>query len=190
MKINYKKIIAREFLFLISSLIISLIFVLIANYKYDSYIENIDELNKLTVTDSLPKRLKIYEITSDIDSENKFPEYIAEVSKLTGFPNKKVFIEKLKDEKIANLFYENANAYFEIKNDKKTFLKKIKSDKNESESRIEKISEIENKINQYETSIKFDQELIIILFTLTFLIRYLYYSTRWSIKQLKEKEDN
>ncbi len=148
MKINYKKIIAREFLFLIGSLLIALIFVLIENNKNEKNIENENELAKISKIDSLPKRLKVYEITSVIDSQNKSPKYITEISKLTGFPNKEIFIENLKDEKIASLFYDNLTNHFEIENDKKAFLKSIKEDDTKSENRIVKISEIKNEINK------------------------------------------
>lgn len=249
---NSKKIIAREFLFLLSSILIVLTLMLIANYKYNLNIKNKRELSNLTKIDNLPKRLAVYEIQykyainntvikdaytlfaqsgydGDINkfknlievndeafqdayklfvqhvyikNKNEFAVFIGKkrvnvkrINTITSFPDKKSFIEKIKDENIASEYYDLTYGNFDNTQNKSLFLKSIKEDKIESEKTILKITELEEKIKNYKTSTLFMyslnsssllQNIIFIVFLVLFLIRYVIYGTVWSVKQLKK----
>lgn len=257
---NYKKIIAREFLFLLGSALLVLALISTANYKFKKNVRNERKLLNLIKIESLPKRLRTYEVTCKIYlaskiyieknndaindlykraislgykktkeefrkllynnkevfndmfsyfQQNGYKKTVDEfailigknrvnlkrVPVITGYPDKKSFIEKLKDEKIASEFYDLTKGYFYIAENKSLFLKSVKDDKDESEKTILKISELEENIKNYKTSILFMyslnstslfENIIGIIFLILFLIRYVIYVTVWSIKQLKK----
>jgi hypothetical protein len=117
------------------------------------------------------------------------------ISAITGYPDKKLFIEKIKDEKTASEYYDLTFGNYENVQNKSSFLKSVKDDKNESEKTLLRVSELEEETLNYKTSALFMyslnsssllQNIILIVFLVLFLIRYMIYGTVWSVKQLKK----
>jgi hypothetical protein len=185
-KIKLKKIIAREFLILITILSIWLIcylMILLYNTNLKNKIEHqIQEKSKLTV---LLYKLKLESYKKTKDVYDLYP--------LGYFKNLDEFKKYVTDtNNIKDCFELLPVGYFR---DKGEFSKYIQSLNFKNEDiYIKKINELKNKNIKIQDEILTNEELNILLKLIaTFLfiafypIRYLYYIIKWSIKTLKVK---
>ncbi|MET4082847.1 hypothetical protein ABIB40_002811 [Pedobacter sp. UYP30] len=181
-----KKIFAREFLFLLGTVIlyfiITFLLMFIIKSKREKLLKIQDEISSISKNEKLPFRLKVYDyLNSELDtnSKNKFYESANFISNLKSD-------EVMADEMYVYLF-----------NNKKTtltlseFKAAIKKDV-DSERYLKEITVLEKKVENnkdsfFYTSISKDKiiSIGIALFSIFFLLRYLIYGTKWSLKQLK-----
>lgn len=181
-----KKIIAKEFLFLLGTtilfFIILFIWIILNDSNRDKEYKLKDKIEKLTESEKLPYRLRVfYYINNDI-TENSWNK----------MKDSEKFISDLKDTENASKIYDYIKEKGNISSTKDEFLDKISKD-NESENYFTKILPLETELKKTEdsffnSSIR-DEEIFVLgifLFSIFFLLRYLIYGTKWSIKQLKE----
>ena len=181
-----KKIIAKEFLFLLGTTIlffvVLFIWVMLHESNYDKKNELKDKISELTIYEKLPYRLRVfYYINNDI-IKNSWDK----------MSDSEKFIFYLKDKKQASETYEYIKEKGNISITKDEFLEKISKD-SKSENYLTKIQPLERKLEEtkdsfFNISIG-DDEILglgVFLFSIFFLLRYLIYGTKWSIKQLKE----
>ncbi|HEU4496329.1 MAG TPA: hypothetical protein VFR70_04690 [Flavobacterium sp.] len=196
-----KKIIAREFLFLLgtTTLFFIALFIWIWLYErnYQSQNKLTSEIESLTSYEKLPYRLKIfYHLNNEV--------YTSSSEKIV---NRKEFISDLKDDTVALKIYNTLKLKDEpnyqtvsVEDIQKTtdpnakqFLIRIAKDK-ESETYLQKLAVKEKELEEVKNSAfngmgKDDEKAIIlglILLSIFFLLRYLVYAVRWSFRQLKE----
>lgn len=196
-----KKIIAREFLYLLGTITVFFIVTLICSWLSERNFQEQNELKteiqKLTEYQKLPYRLRtFYYINNGI---NKDPS--------EKWKKREKFISDMKVKRLAldiydfmkpkfdpNKLYEvisEKNATEKIDSSKRNFLTQIAKDK-ESESYLQKIILKEKELEKVKNSVlnkMGTKEAIIlgvILLSIFFLLRYLIYATKWSIRQLKE----
>lgn len=176
-----KKLVAREFLILLSSvilfLIISSIFLFIDSKRTESLEQYQTELAHLKSTDRLPYRLKI----AFILGEN-----------WEGYEHdQRRIIQKLKSninlDKVYAALVENKLIFITFRE----FKKNINSDK-DSERYLSEIELLETNIEAKEYQINenkdFIQQLGISLLLIIYPLRMLFYTTKWSIKTLKHEK--
>ena len=177
-----KKIIAREFLILIGSIIIFffLFFVWIwlvdrnqeKEFKFES------ELSELTEFKKNPYRLRVYyffkkEMDKNLDNPYEF---------ITELKDSSVIVEKynyMKKENKIDIPFSDFRDNILIDNQSEKYLTKTQN--------IEEVIR-ETRQSFFNNSI-YDDELLGLgfgLFSIFFLLRYLIYSIKWSFKQLKE----
>jgi hypothetical protein len=190
---NYKKIIAREFLYLLSGVLIMLCFVLIFSKCEKSLKEKKESLVTLKESDTSAYRLNFYYRTQKISQSNNENDkkYIEEVSELTKFPNIKEFIKNVKNPKIYISIWNSASKYYDIDRSKdKKYENKIKNDKNYSEILLSKIEKLEKEISENENSFFYSSSnlemIIILIISSLFFLRYITYATIWSVKQVRQ----
>ncbi|WP_439132514.1 hypothetical protein [Polaribacter sp.] len=201
MKINgkIKKVIAKEFLFLLGSIILSVLIFLIWSLlininqnKENDLIQKVDKLNKYK---NLPYKLKMFHFL-----KNGVPNIYNEKHKLE---EREQFIYKIKKREKSNQIYDfiKENGFLEI-------IKKDFYDKNLKEedfyNKIIKDTKSEKYLNEIKVSEKelektkkslfnkniYNEEILgicLVVFSVFFILRYLIYGTKWSIKQLKTK---
>lgn len=184
-----KKIVAREFLFLLSATIFYLVIVFTLSFiKQRSIDEAWDleaEIRRTIHQTPLPQRLKLYYF---ITQHPEIPKDDHEV--FGGMESRHQFIQRMKDEqkifKVYNYFLHKD--YIQV--DRTTFTSWQLND-NESEESLSELKALENKRDNIEDSFIYSIEddaifygVFWIIFTLLFFLRYLFYSTKWSIKQL------
>jgi hypothetical protein len=181
-----KKIIAREFLYLLGTTIVFFIVVFIwirlseRNYQEQNKLES--EIEKLTEYENLPYRLKVFYYLNN--------EIIESTSE--KIENKEKFISDLKSKKEASEIYKFLKEKQHIKISETEYLTKISKD-TESEKYLKDILPLEKELEKAKNSF-FNGNVYtddmgvfgLILFSIFFLLRYLVYGTKWSIKQLKE----
>jgi len=188
MKNNIKKIIAKEFLFLFGTVIqfilVLFVWTLLNNLNHDKEYELKQKIEKLTKYENLSFRLKLFyylknEVTDEFGIKYNHGE-------------KDIFISNLKDNKKALKVYDLLKENGNIRINQEEYLSRISKDI-ESEKHLNKVSSLEKELEKTKDSffndcvcddkiLRFGQ----ILFSLFFLLRYLIYGTKWSIKQLKE----
>ena len=180
-----KKIIAREFLILLGTSLLYLIilfsWVMLNNSNYDKKYQLEQRIEKLTEYEKLPYRLRVFYYINN------------EILKMSWekMKDSKKFILDIKDEVEASKTYNYIKNNSDITIDKKEFISRISKD-NQSEKYLEKIIPLEKELKKrnssfFSNSIT-DKKVIglgIILWTVFFLFRYLFYITKWSIKQLR-----
>jgi hypothetical protein len=166
------------------------------NYKEQNKLES--EIEKLTENENLPYRLKVFYFINN--------EIIKSSSE--KMENREKFISDMKNKKDASEIYAtfikpkfDPNKPYKIVSEKEItknvdssenkFLTQIAKDK-ESENYLQKILVKEKEIEKLKSSVLngmgTDETIVfgIILFSIFFVLRYLMYATKWSIKQLKE----
>lgn len=191
MKIITKKVIAREFLWLLSSAVIFFIILFLWLYLHD---RNIKKVEKIDLELSSISNFEPH--SSLVEFENKFSNkdikdldlYISSDSVLSKY-NKKALLDYVaivNSRKYKN--YREINSKFKIfgfddegfhDNFKKHDFVLMKQKKYELD-KIKK-SFFNNNINEEDIF-----GLLIIILTISFGLRYVFYATKWSIKQLKE----
>jgi cell division protein FtsI/penicillin-binding protein 2 len=183
MKVITKKIIAREFLFILATIVLFIFLLIIwivlnqssreKKYKIEKKIE------ELTQYEILPYRARIlYYVNTDKILPNKIE-------------NKENFISELKNEKYASEIFEYIKKHYgDTPISKELFLNQILKDTS-SENSLNEIIKLENELvrtNSIFSGNIDDDEVFglgFTLFSIFFLLRYLIYATKWSIKQLK-----
>ncbi|WP_282035495.1 hypothetical protein [Saccharicrinis aurantiacus] len=176
-----KKIIAREFLFILGTAILFLLVVFASYLNTEKQTKLETEIKNLTQSEKLPYRLYIYYYIND------------NILKGTGkkISNPERFISILnKDSLRSSLIYDDIKSKGSIDISKENFLKRI-SDDNESEKYyLSVLHPLENKLSRIKNSFLNEVDNIIVygysLLLIFFAIRYLIYMLFWSIKQLKE----
>jgi|GEM_PF-6093316 len=182
-----KKIVAKEFLYLLSTTLIyfAILFtwtILSESSKEKEY-QIKQEIQDLTEPEKLPFRLKMFHfLNNDLlntDSWEKMED-----------PEKFISDLKTNPEIISTLY-----SFVKEKNktiSKEIFENKINND-TESETYLAKIIAKEKELEKTQNSIFNntigDDELLwlgVTLFSFIFLLRYIIYGTKWSFKQLKE----
>lgn len=220
-----KKIIAREFLFLLGAILLFIVMIFIwkilnnknidkeknlkqkienisqnlfqNEYYYNNEIYLESELYK-KYGKSLESKIKehgyIKRTEVDVLLDDFFGKYTNE--KLSSFKRNKIKLTYNEnfDSLIKNLYSENLNET--IKTEKIQLIKKVYGLETDSKTINEfhsKITYLKNKLNKVESSffnLEMNSnkifELGIILFSIFFILRYLFYGTKWSIKKLKE----
>ncbi len=197
--LKMKKIIAREFLVLLSAIILILLsyfgWVLIqkniTKEINNSQIE-IDDVFKFEPIISLELMNKDYVSDFNIRSkvDNRDFTFIKKYPVLTPYLNSNVLLDfigtkKANKYKSKLVFYSKfAEFGFDVNG----------RHKNISDADFEKVKENEQRINQLENSffvtVHYNDRgpfLALIYFSILFFARYLYYAVKWSIIQLKEK---
>lgn len=190
MNTKIKKIIAREFLWTLSSTIIFILTLLIWNKLHSKNLEEVQELeskiDKIVKFEPNSSLVKLYEKVISNGTDN-LDGYIKDDSVLSKF-DKKVILEYLAT-KYANKYKDivELNSKFpEFGFDKNGFHRNF-TKKQYEEYKIH-LDKLENaKSSSFNPSISNSQvELLILSFLFFFFgIRYLFYATKWSIKQLK-----
>ncbi|WP_298512331.1 hypothetical protein [uncultured Kordia sp.] len=187
MKQVYKKVIAREFLFLLGSTILFFatffIWLYLGKINRDKQEKIQIEINQLKEYENMPYRLKVLLfVKENIDYENRKISSIEFISSLKK--------DSLFAYNIFSLLKKHDN---EITISKQDFFRKIVKD-NKSENYLKKISLQENKLRHVQNSFfnngisnREIEELIIIFVIIFFGIRYLFYATKWSLKQFKSE---
>ena len=198
-----KKIIAREFLYLfgtvILTIIISIVSIKISDLNFHKRSELKEKINNLTKREKLPYRLKIYyflEREGIINTEDKYLK-------------RENFIATLKNEvKAGEIFDEyvfpnvDKHNYYEQNSDKseKDLVEKAKrkfllenANDNDSENYLLKIKIEEDNLRHVKNSIFNSTDFLetarvcsIIIFSVFFLSRYIIYALKWSLKQMNE----
>ncbi|UII27641.1 hypothetical protein LVD15_04235 [Fulvivirga maritima] len=177
-----KKIIAREFLFIIGTCVVYIMLIVSWDILYRSNYRDREEINKqideLIDFESLPYRLKVY--------------YFIKENFSVDMPGRIEFIGDLKDQTLALKTYEYLKDNNKVNSSEDQFLEKIHNDK-ESERYLVNIQTLENQLKQNRENLFFkgvteDMMILIAIYLIgiVFIFRYLIYATRWSIKQLKE----
>lgn len=186
MKDSTKKIIAREFLFLLGTTILFFVVLFIWTSLNDSNndkeYEVKQEIESLTEYEKLPYRLRVfYYINNDII------EYSWDKMK-----DSEKFISDLNDKENASKIYDYIKEKGNIGINKEQYLKRISGD-TESEKYLTKVLPLEKRLDKikssfFNNSVGDDEALGLGLwiFSVFFLLRYLIYTTKWSIKQLKK----
>lgn len=140
------------------------------------------KIEKLTEYEKLPYRLRVfYYINNDI-IKNSWDK----------MEDSEKFISDLKDKEEASDIYDYIKENGNIGIDKEQFIERISKD-NESEQYLTQILPLEEELKKTKNSFfndwVDDDEVLglgLILFSLFFLLRYLIYATKWSVKQLKQ----
>ncbi|MDD7913823.1 hypothetical protein [Polaribacter ponticola] len=191
MKINekIKKVIAKEFLFLLGSVILSILILsiwsLFININQNKENELHRKVLKLKKYENSPYRLKIYyylknELYDDYNFKYKLEKDV-------------IFLSKIKNNEKSNHVYDFIKENGIMKITKEDFYSRILKD-NESENHLSETVLFQKKL--YDTRNSFfnksiDNEEILgiclTVFSIFFILRYLIYGTKWSIKQLKVK---
>lgn len=191
MRLENKKIIAREFLYTLTSIILIGIIAIVV-VLYQNSIDNVrNEISDMELKDTINYRLNIYNVTKRIKDNDTNNKYINEISSFIKLDSRKEFIKSLKSEKISSKYFDITNETFEIGINKNQFLKRIIKDNNFSEKKLKKLELLETKLIEKNKSIFSNDDFIvgatIFIFLLFFPIRYLIYATSWSIKQIKSQ---
>jgi hypothetical protein len=211
MKLRIKKIIAREFLLMTIVLVISVICFL-SIYPYNLYKDNqLKKINKLVeqkarLADSLSYRYKVKQQNKSwffekftakhglsISQNEEFWNLLDELAKKDSIKSRWKYLEKgpisLKTEgdfrtpeEFKSFFDTNRIEAIDILNNKQS----LKVDQ-EITTLISQKKEIETKKFSFTTQVQFGIKLAIVFGILFFVIRYLFYAIRWSIKILKQK---
>lgn len=181
---NRKKILAREFLFLLGSIILFLIIVGIWSWRYevnsDNYWESKKELNEMIESDNVSYRVKVFHYLNQ-----DFPELRNELKNINEF------VERISQDDVSELYYNKIYDKGLITKDINHFRTKLKSDK-KFKTQSKKYEKLKAKIDNRSSSIfssMDDDEVFglgVIILILVFGLRYLIYATKWSIEQLKE----
>ncbi|MFC1784851.1 hypothetical protein ACFL0J_04395 [Candidatus Neomarinimicrobiota bacterium] len=184
---NVKKTIAREFLILFGTTI--LFFILLSGW-YGLYTLNNSKETKLT--------LQIDNLTLGKDSPYKLRIYYGLNNYHgTSFDRDKLvlFLEEINARTVSDKYYDELKSrYDNFTVSKSKFRENILND-TRSDLELPNILSIEEKLKKIQISFFNDRiygdgvvALGLILITLFFLFRYLYYATKWSIKQLRDKK--
>lgn len=186
---NTKKIIAKEFLFLLGTTILFFVvlfaWTMLSDSNSDRKYEIKQEITELTQANELPYRLRVfYFVNKDILNNSSWNK----------MEDSGKFISDLKtDPGIVSSIYS-----FIKENDsgmtitEEEFKEKVRNDK-ESETYLTKITSLEKELEKTKASIFSgsvgDDEILglgLTLFSIFFLLRYLIYATKWSVKELKQ----
>lgn len=184
MKLKIKKIIAREFLYLLFTSILFFVFFFLMLWRSEVLNNKIrvvdEEITSLTDPEILPSRLKLF--------------YYLENYRFKRHENDPVkFIQDMENKDLVFSIYGQITNENKIIYSRDQFYNKLKKD-TISGSYINKITPLEHRKRELMTSMFYgygsssDVELAIVVFVCFFyLLRYLIYATIWSIKQLREK---
>ena len=213
MKLSIKKIIAREVLIILLIMaigIISFLSLWIRNYYYQIKISNLNKefAIKEKSADSLRtnynkkvenQKWYFLKIDSVFDlpkykTQQKFWNRIEQLSKSDTL--KIIYNEKPFNVYNKKLGFESQNQYLTFINQNLLSLNDIK-DKSQSDSLLVLLGKINMRKELYKKNnlnikeiLKATSYSIIIAFTIFFLVRYLFYCLKWSIKILKQKSEN
>ncbi len=189
MKRNHKKIIAREFLFLLGTLIlffiINISWWIFYNKNTSQQQQLRTEISNIKQNEEVPYRLEIFNyLQNNLKSEpwNKFDQ-------------QSEFLSKSKDSIFASELYENINKAKTIKFAKTKFVLGLIND-TISEQYLNRKHSLENELRMVRSSF-FSKcitnvhlyRLALILLSISFLLRYLVYAALWSINQLKQEKN-
>ncbi len=190
MKDSTKKIIAREFLFLLGTIILFFVVIFIWASLNDSIndkeYELKQEIKSLTEYKKLPYRLRVFYYIN-----NNIIEYSWDKMK-----DSEKFISDLKENEYASEIYDYIKKKRNIEIDKEQYLKLISKDTVSEQyltKLLPKLLPLEKKLDKikdsfFNHSVGGDEALGlgILIFSIFFLLRYLIYATKWSIRQLKK----
>jgi hypothetical protein len=186
----YKKIIAREFLIFIGSVILYFIINLSWNLIHKFNIEKIErnksEINKIINYQPLQDLNKLVELNNNM-------QFTTEKELLDQFPRlKKYSITSIRDfittKNSGKYFNENEmlSKFPEFGYNKEGFHPNFKkSDFNLINQKRRELEKLENSFFSRKIENRNLIVLGIILFSLTFFMRYIFYAIKWSIKQLR-----
>jgi hypothetical protein len=205
MKKSTKKIIAREFLFLLSSIVLFFIVILIWNSLNNSSnkevetisteIENIKRIipsNEIVLAESFRIELDtiVLRMTNAMESEKSIQSVVDLYKEMYGIPEyafnskiENIILEKKQEgdtDKELKKIIENYKKEFDLK----------RTDQGKNYEQLTKLKkELKNiKSSFFQNSIEsaYIINLIAIILSILFGLRYIYYGTKWSVKQLKE----
>ena len=179
---NHKKILAREFLYLLGAIILFLIIYGIWSWKYSAIIDKYGDteniLTEMAQSDDVSYRVKVFHYLNQ-----DFPEFKEK------FKNINDFVFSISKDEVSEFWYNKVDERGLIQFDINSFRSKIKKDTTFSEQSKE-YQKLKTRYDNSHNSIFSEQpkELgigYIILF-LFFGLRYLIYSIKWSLSQLQE----
>ena len=181
-----KKIFAREFLVLLCTVVVFIITTIVLLFISDSNDEKEwalkEQIHELTAPKEPPYRLNLYYY---INEELIGPYGEGKIE------DRESFISALHSDKeyTSHLYDWMLQKGYRGNTTKAEYLERIIED-TDSEKYLEQLMKVEYELKDTEKSLDFgdDQDvvaLMVSLFSFTFLLRYLYYATRWSVKELK-----
>ena len=179
---NYKKIIAREFLYLLGAVILFLIIFGIWSWKYsaikDKYGDTENILTEMIVSDDVSYRVKVFDYLNQ-----DYPEFNEK------FKNINDFVFSISNDEVSEFWYNKVDERGLAQFDINTFRSFIKKDTTFSEQ-SKKYQKLKTRLDNSQNSIFSKQPEVLnigaIIFILFFALRYLIYSIKWSLNQLQE----
>ena len=198
-----KKIIAREFLYLLSTfLLLTLIFIGLKFYNIYQYRKIEEIINNISIlkTQNLlfinkPIEIKKHDILQQYVATANNPKYNSDFSVINSkFPELKNYDKKVLEQYVATANYPKYNSDWNLINAKFPEFFVYQSDIDSLQYfkiNLETLDGNVLKTKNNQLSSKDSENLILgiglVLFTLVFCIRYLFYATRWSINTIKSK---
>lgn len=189
MKKSIKKIIAREFLFALSTVILFFVLLITFNSISDNHMDDyysveneIEELQEAPYNE-MPYRLRIYYYF-----KNEFGAYDL-VKEIEG-PN--TFLEQLEDDTYALTCFQLLEKHYPSEMNFKKYKENISKDKAElaSDKYVALINLKEEELSEFRSSFFYsnnieEEGIFFFLIALLFGFRYLIYATTWSIRQVR-----
>jgi hypothetical protein len=202
MKVKIKKIIAREFLFLLLTIIVTALSYLVLNIRnnyligvantQNTELKKIEEQKNKYVLSDLETILQDYVATAN------FPKYNSDWNLINSkFPELKKYDPNVLQEYVATANNEKYNSDWNIINSKfPEFFKDNQKYKDSLNILNQKIKELNTNTWTVNSKICSSDRLFentifigLIIFLTIFLLRYLIYTTIWSIKIIKTKSE-
>jgi hypothetical protein len=180
-----KRIIAREFLFLLSSLVLIGILYIIFIFVDSNNEKRLNELGDNAIKmENFEPYLSLQQYT--IEAKKNQYDY-SKVDSL--FPQLNSFDRQALKDYCATVEGKNYN-FIKLNSRFPEF--GFEKDGSHSNFNIDTYKEIQNQIKQFSkrshyTSQKVVTIMILSIFSFTFIVRYLFYATYWSVKQLKKE---
>ncbi|MDC0177601.1 hypothetical protein OAJ14_05580 [Polaribacter sp.] len=179
---NHKKILAREFLYLLGSIILFLIIYGIWSWKYsaikDKYGDTENILTEMIETDDVSYRVKVFHYLNQ-----DYPEFKEKYKNINDF------VFSISKDEVSEFWYNKLDERGLVQFDINYFRSKIKDDTTFSEQ-SKKYQKLKARYDNSHNSIFSDypKDLYIgyIIFILFFGLRYLIYSIKWSLNQLQK----
>ena len=214
MKLNKKKILAREFLiFIVCALVFGLAFISTIPYNYiiESRIDNLkttsqslsDSINKIQpyFLPKIDKQKEFFETSKSkgwLTTNENYQEFWIRLQKSVNNDSLKykwnkfnaVFKDELKDE----VGFETASDFENFIENNSLTPKEVEQNTNaltlidEREIIESKIRTEKYKLMDFDDKLIFSLICLMIIGVLSFPLRYLFYTIKWSIKTLKQKE--
>lgn len=169
-----KKLFAREFLILIGTIVLALFVVLLFKSLSEYSIKKVERLE-----------ISIFKISATSTD-------LYQLTKKGEFKSKKDFVNYVENNSVDEIYLKIMDGAFSSLTEFKEFVPEYAK---ESKTELsEKITQIESEIKKTENSFyyKLNEDffalIVLICFSLSFAMRYLYYGIKWSLKILKEDD--
>lgn len=214
MKLNKKKIIAREFLiFIVYALVFGLAFISTIPYNYviESRIDNLettsqslsDSINKIQLhfSPKIDKQKEFFETSKSkgwLTANENYQEFWIRLQKSVNNDSLKYkwnkFSANFKDELKDEVGFETVSDFENYIENNSLTPKEVEQNTSavklidERETIESKIRTEKNKLMDFDDRLEFSLVCLMIIGVLSFPLRYLLYAIKWSIKTLKQKE--